>query len=306
MNRPAIAIVGPGKVGSALAKHLARAGYRISQIISRDSGASSAKARHLAKAVRARSSALNAASLDASIVWFCVPDSEISKAAAQLAHLNWRGKVAFHSSGVVTSDALRNLGAKGAAIASVHPLMTFASASTPDLRGSVFGVEGDKLAIKKAAKIVRALGGDVLRVRKQDKPAYHAFATLICPMLVSLLATAERIATRRGMPEKKVRRGLMAIVGQTANNYATLGPAASFTGPIVRGDVETVRQHLRALRSNPDAWEVYIYLARAALENLPSKNRSAVRDLLNRFNPQRTRRNLKHIGRANKRSARQS
>src|SRR5438270_10196708 len=113
MNRPLIAIVGPGRVGSALAKNLVRAGYKISAIVSRDSGASRAKARHLAKAVRARSCVLNAASLDAYVVWFCVSDSEISKAAAQLAHLDWKGKVAFHSSGVVTSNALRNLRAQG-------------------------------------------------------------------------------------------------------------------------------------------------------------------------------------------------
>src|SRR5260221_6332551 len=95
--KPRIAIVGPGRLGSALAQELRRAGYRINEIVSRNSIASRRKARVLAKKVHAVAATANPR-LDADLVWFCVPDREIGKAARQLRHAtDWRGKIAFHS-----------------------------------------------------------------------------------------------------------------------------------------------------------------------------------------------------------------
>jgi predicted short-subunit dehydrogenase-like oxidoreductase (DUF2520 family) len=73
---------------------------------------------------------------------------------------------------------------------------------------------------------------------------------------------------------------MLPIVRQTIANYAALGPADAFSGPIVRGDTETVRQHLRILKKTPEARDVYLASARAALRYLPSQNRAKLkRDL---------------------------
>jgi predicted short-subunit dehydrogenase-like oxidoreductase (DUF2520 family) len=73
---------------------------------------------------------------------------------------------------------------------------------------------------------------------------------------------------------------MMPMVMQTLANYTEFGAANGFSGPIVRGDVETVRRHLDALRGTPAAREVYVALARAATEYLPGKNQAALRKTL--------------------------
>ncbi len=175
MKSIAVAIVGGGRLGTALARQLANAGYEIDEIICRDHRSALVKARKLARELGARACAAPAASLGARLVWLCVPDAQIPKAASELANKSWQGKIAFHSSGVLTSDALAVLREKGAAVAAVHPLMTFVRGTTPELRSVTFALEGGKRATSEARRIVHDLGGEVLHLRKSDKAGYHAF-----------------------------------------------------------------------------------------------------------------------------------
>jgi len=280
MKRPSIAIVGAGRLGTALAIRLADAGYSIREIIGRGNPQSLRTARKLARGVGARVVAIQTAQLTADLIWFCVPDAEISRAAAALSRYDWRGKIAFHSSGVLTSEVFRALHKGGAQAASVHPLMTFVAGSLPELTQVPFAVEGDASAVAMAKTIIRKLGGNAFAIRKQDKPAYHAFATMICPLLVSLLASSEAVAELAGIPRRKARRRMMPILRQTLTNYAKLGPADAFSGPIVRGDAETIRLHLRSLAKAPAAKHAYLALARAALEYLPSQSKRELQKLL--------------------------
>src|SRR5258705_161180 len=117
----------------ARAVELTRAGYRISDIVSGNSSASRRKGRALAELAHSRV-VVAGDSLDGDLVWFCVPDREIAGTARQLSDaVDWRGKVALHSSGALASDELRVLRFRGAAVASVHPLMTFVRGSAPSL-----------------------------------------------------------------------------------------------------------------------------------------------------------------------------
>jgi predicted short-subunit dehydrogenase-like oxidoreductase (DUF2520 family) len=285
MRRPSIAIVGTGRLGTALAMRLSQAGYSVPEItvreiIVRQNSPTLASARKLARRIGARIIKIGTAAPAADLVWFCVPDSELAKTAAVFASQNWRGGIAFHSSGVLSSDALAALRKKGVKVASVHPLMTFVTGSLPELGGVTFAVEGDPAATRLAYKIVRDLGGDAMPLQKKDKPAYHAFATMICPLLVSLLASSEAVAGLAGISRGQARRRMMPIIRQTLENYLRLGPARAFSGPIVRGDVETVRLHLRALAKTPAAKDAYLALARAALKYLPSQKKKELQKLL--------------------------
>lgn len=250
-----------GRLGTALAKRLADAGYDITQVISRK--------------VRPRVGKVNA-----DLIWFCVPDSEIAQVAARFADSTWSGRIAFHSSGALTSDVLASLRRKGAHLASVHPLMTFVRGSVPDLAGVSFAIEGDKTAVRVAQSIVYDLGATSARVRKRDKVAYHAFATMICPLLVSLLVSSEKAAGKAGISTGEARRRMMPIIRQTLANYEKLGPAGAFSGPIVRGDSETIRKHLAAMQGLQTVKCAYAALAQAALEFLPSENRQQISKLL--------------------------
>ena len=274
--KPRIAIVGPGRLGRALTLELKRGGYTISEIVSRNRATSRRKAREVAGKVGARAS--TGAHLDADLVWFCVPDREIVVASQQLASVtDWKKKVAFHSSGALLSDELRPLRRRGAAVASVHPMMTFVSGSTPSLKGVPFAVEGDAMAVRAARRIVRDLGGNAFTIRKQHKAAYHAWGAFASPLLVATLVTAEQWARTAGLSAVEARKKMLPIVRQTVANYEALGPSGAFSGPIVRGDAEIVRKHLQVLKKVPEAREVYLALVRVALRYLPVKQRAKLK-----------------------------
>jgi len=274
-----IAIVGAGNLGSALALALYRSGYLVDAVVMRSDGASLRKARSLAKEVGGI--AARPAQINANVVWLCVPDGEIAKVARVLArNRDWEGEVALHSSGALTSDELEALRRRGASVASVHPLMTFVRGSRPALVDVPFAVEGDAHAVQLARRIVNDLGGRAYSIRKQDKVAYHAWGTFASPLLMALLATTEHAAAAAGVRGKAARQRMLPILQQTLANYARLGPADSFSGPIIRGDVATVSQHLRVISDIPAVREVYLALAKAALAYLPVKNRRKLEKML--------------------------
>ena len=279
-EKPSIAIVGAGNLGSALALALRESGYSIESVIARGGGKSLTRARRLARQVRARAT-LRAQDVKARVLWLAVPDSEIERAAESLAEqVHERGKIALHSSGALGSDILEPLRKKGAAVASVHPLMTFVRGSQPSLAGVSFAIEGDLAAVRLARSIVRDLGGESYAISREEKNAYHAWGTFASPLLTALLATTEEVARLAGVSQRAARRRMFPILLQTVRSYGTLGAAAGFSGPIVRGDVETVRRHLKVLRAAPVPRQVYVALGRAALEYLPAKNEALLRRLL--------------------------
>jgi predicted short-subunit dehydrogenase-like oxidoreductase (DUF2520 family) len=258
-----------------LAAALCAANYRIDEIVSRASAASIKRARMLARQVGASATTIYRAQLRANIVWFCVPDREIERAAESLSEaVEWRGKVALHSSGALTSEALEILRKRGASAASVHPLMTFVRDSRPSLKGVPFALEGDARALRSAHDLVLRLHGKPFTIQKRSKEAYHAWGMFISPLFTALLAAAERLAGAAGIRQHEARERMLPILRETLGNYERMGAPRSFSGPIARGDIDTVRRHLKELERAPTAREVYVALARMALRELPAKNRA--------------------------------
>jgi predicted short-subunit dehydrogenase-like oxidoreductase (DUF2520 family) len=292
-RRPTVAIVGAGGLANFLAVALRQAGFTITEIIARNSIKSRRRARVLAEKVGAKTATANSAALDATLLWFCVPDREIRNAASALAiHLTAskstdkktksqsKIRFAFHSSGALLSRELEPLRNLGTPVASVHPLMTFVAGAHPSLTGVPFAIEGDQTAMRLASQIVRALGGENFPLAAARKAAYHAWATLSSPLFLAFLVTLEQTASIAGLNRKEAGNKSLPIIMQTLENYSRLGPARSFSGPLVRGDADTVARHLSALKKYPGVREVYTALAQAALSSLPVKNREAIARLL--------------------------
>jgi len=288
-EKPTVAIVGAGSLATFLAVALDGAGFSITEIVARDSPRSRRRARLLAAKVGAQTVTAHSAALDATLLWLCVPDGEIRGAASALSdHLIARAllqqkaiaRYALHSSGALSSRVLDPLRAAGVAVASAHPLMTFVAGAHPSLAGVPFAVEGDDEAVRVARRIVRELGGGSFSLPAKRKAAYHAWATLTSPLLLAFLVTLEEAARAAGLTPQDARRKSLPIIRQTLANYSRLGPAQSFSGPLVRGDAETIARHLAALKKHPGAREVYVALARAALRGLPVKNRDRLSRLL--------------------------
>ena len=275
--KPRIAIVGVGRLGSSLAVALRRAGYQVSELVGRSGSRSAGKARRLARKLDARFSLPQAAHLDAEVIWFCVPDREISSSARSLAGRgSWQGKAAFHSSGALTSAELGALERQGARVASVHPLMSFVRGVVPSLEGVPFALEGNPGALKVAKEIVRNLGGIAFRIPAKNKVAYHAWGAFASPLAIALFLTAERVAAAAGIPPREARRRMLPILRQTLENYCRWGGAAALSGPLVRGDLEILGKHLEALKTIPEAKDVYRALSRSALRLLPVEERRAL------------------------------
>lgn len=278
------AIVGAGRLGTALALELSRAGYRVREIVVHRPASQSIRA--LARQIGAQLAVGQKAKLDAPLLWLCVPDREIEPLARQLsASRDWKGRVVVHSSGVLASEVLAPLRRRGAAVASLHPMMTFVRDSHSSLCGVLFGVEGDPAAVRVARKIVGDLGGAVFLLNRKKKVLYHIWGMFGSPLLLSLLVAAEEIAVKAGVPRAAARKGILPIASQTLSNYARLSAAEAFSGPIIRGDVATVKKHVDALRKFPEGKAAYIALAKAAMRFLPVTNRKELAGLLRPADP---------------------
>jgi predicted short-subunit dehydrogenase-like oxidoreductase (DUF2520 family) len=147
-----------------------------------------------------------------------------------------------------------------------------------------FAVEGDTQAVAVAKGIVKRLGTEAFPIRKADKILYHALGSFSSPLVVATLVTAERVGLAAGLSRLQTRKVMAGILQQTLRNYLERGPAAAFSGPIKRGDLETVRRHLRELRRVPDALQVYRALVLSALRDLPSGRKSELLRVLTRKN----------------------
>jgi predicted short-subunit dehydrogenase-like oxidoreductase (DUF2520 family) len=278
---PSIAIVGPGRLGTALAAALKQAGYKITEVVSRNNVDACRRATKLAKIVGGHARTITDARLDADVVWFCVPDREISTVSRKVAALaSWSDKVALHSSGALVSDELDSLRQRGAAVASVHPFMTFVRGSRPRLAGVPFALEGDARAVKMARRIASDLGAGPFTIARNNKVAYHAWGAFASPLIIVLLAMAEQVARETGQSASHARNKMRPIVNQTIENYFEFGAARAFSGPLVRGDAEIVKKHLRVLTKIPGAQEVYLSLARAAVRYLPVEQRKKLEKVL--------------------------
>ncbi len=224
---------------------------------------------------------------DVSGIVLAVPDAAVPAVAEALAGLPLAPAIpVLHASGALSGDALAPLAARGHPVGGMHALAAIADpvSGADRLRGATFGVEGEGEARALAERIVRGCGGRVLIVPPEGKPLYHAAAVFAANYAVVLLGVAERLMAEAGVPPEEARTALAALAGGAVENVAARGPSAALTGPVARGDAETVRLHLARL-SRADR-PLYSLLAREALAlardaGLPAESAARVGTLLN-------------------------
>ena len=170
----------------------------------------------------------------------------------------------LHLSGLRDREALGPLAATGAALGSFHPLQTVSDPATAAARfaGAYAGIEGDDRALSAAEALAKSLRMIPVPIPSGAKPAYHAGAAFAANYTTALVAVAERLARAAGIPPDVARRLYLPLIRGAAANLEA-GPAAALTGPVRRGDVDTVAAHLAAL--DPEDRKLYVLLAREAL-----------------------------------------
>lgn len=258
-----ITVIGAGRVGSTLACALHKEGYKIKSVASR----SLDSARRLAELVHAKATQDVAHSVDgADIVLLTVPDSAIEGVCRQVSLGKWLkpGSFVFHTSGALSSEALLSAKENGTYVASLHPLQSFAGIEEglKNLPGTFFVVEGDPEAIECGKNLVKRMGGMLLDIPTEAKPLYHAGACVASNFVVSVVRMAVEMFQFAGIDADSAFRALIPLVTGTFRNIQSLGVPQALTGPISRGDVETLKKHLEALDTYAlELLSVYLELA---------------------------------------------
>ncbi len=240
-----IAILGAGRLAQALGRLLRDRGHPVAALASRNPQ----HAKSAAAFVGAEPVPLN--QLRANRLLIAVSDDALEEVAAAL---DPAPAVALHTCGSQGPEALDALARRGTDCGVLHPLQTIA---TPEqglqaLPGSSFALTGAPEAAAWAREIVAALGGTPLEIAPGRLPLYHAAAVLASNAVIGLLDAAVILLVSAGLDESAALRALAPLVSSSAANALALSPEAALTGPIQRGDLETVRRHLRALETAPE------------------------------------------------------
>jgi predicted short-subunit dehydrogenase-like oxidoreductase (DUF2520 family) len=226
------AIVGAGRLGRAMAAGLREAGLTVEGPLGR-----------------------GARCPGADVVLLCVPDGEITNAAAAIEQ-RANGPLVGHCSGATTLEPLAPHEAF-----SLHPLMTVPADGPAQLAGASAAIAGTTPHARGLAhQIALHLGLTAIEVSDEDRATYHAAASIASNFLVTLEAAAEQLAASAGVD----RAALVPLVRTTVENWASLGPNRALTGPIARGDEETVdRQRQAIAERTPDLLPLFDALAEA-------------------------------------------
>jgi predicted short-subunit dehydrogenase-like oxidoreductase (DUF2520 family) len=282
-----LAVIGAGRVGTAIAVLLARAGHRVAAVSGRE-GTVERAARFLPGVpVLPETEAAGAAD----VVLLGVPDALIESTVARVAPALRPRAAVVHLSGALGLSALQPAEAAGAMPIAVHPLQTF-----PTVESAVERMPGSAAAVTARTEEAYALG-EVLardagalpfRLPDEARPLYHAGAVLASNAVAALMELAERVLLAAGVHDPVQK--FLPLTRATVENFGELGAAGALTGPVVRGDAETVERNLRALGEHaPEAVAAYVALASASSAlaagsgRLSERGRAAVEEVLARW-----------------------
>ncbi len=259
MSQPRVTIIGAGRMGQGLGLALKRRGYKIALV--------ARTPRDVTPPLMLHQGSRAEATAGAELVLIATPDDAIGAVAAELAAEGAiaRDQVVLHLSGLLDRNALLPLEETGAACGSFHPLQSVAEAGTAAerLKGAYVGIEGDDRALVAAERLANTLRMIPVRIPAAAKPAYHAGAAFVANYTVALVGVAERLARAAGVPDDIAARIYLPLLGGAVANLNALGPAASLTGAVRRGDEQTIKAHLKALSAEDRT--LYRTVSRAAI-----------------------------------------
>jgi predicted short-subunit dehydrogenase-like oxidoreductase (DUF2520 family) len=243
-ERPRIAFVGAGRVAGALARGLARAGYAVTAIASRNPASAAALAAAVpgCGAARTPQEAADAADL----VFLTVSDDAIAGVAAGT---RWRaGAGVVHASGATEVGVLAPAAAAGALVGGFHPLQNFADpeVALAGLRGCAAAIEAQPPLAGRLHEIASALGMRPILLPAGARALYHGGGSFAAPFVTALLHEAVRIWQGFGMSEADALAALVPLARGTLDAVARDGTVRALAGPIARGDAGTVARHVAA------------------------------------------------------------
>ncbi|TMB72352.1 MAG: DUF2520 domain-containing protein [Chloroflexi bacterium] len=257
MQKPTIAIIGPGRAGSALGRALHGAGYTIAAI----GGRNPDNVRNLAEELGARACQSPATTIDvADLTLVAVPDDVILPLATDMVEslCSAAGHAVVHLSGAQDLQTFRR-----------------GPEAVQNVVGTYFGIDADQPLRDQLTQLARDLRGHPFDLTGVNLALYHAAAVFAANYPITLLAEAIALAAEAGLDAETARQGLTTLLAGAVNNLRDLPPADAITGPALRGDEGTIKRHLEALKGDSELQRLYQLLAdRTKLLN-PKKEAAA-------------------------------
>jgi predicted short-subunit dehydrogenase-like oxidoreductase (DUF2520 family) len=249
-KKDAIAILGLGKVGAALGFLLKSSGYNVAAVSDRSAEALKRGIRYTGGEIYP--DPLQAA-LRAKIIFITTCDDSIKSVCDEISKNGGvaPGKKVVHTSGASGLDLLESARDSGAKVASIHPIQSFAdtAGAIENIPGSTFGITSEEEIKNWSVQIVKDIGGIPFLVSEKDKPLYHAAACIASNYLVTLMDTALEVYCALGLNPEEATKAFWPLVRGTIKNMERRGITRSLTGPISRGDIETLKKHILALKN---------------------------------------------------------
>lgn len=263
-KKPAITIFGTGAVGSALQDFFESEKFRIQSVWNRTEGFLFDET---TQSLKTQSSTFpNTEAHLGDWIFISTPDDQISTVSEKLSELsvNWTSKLVIHNSGSLSSSECKSLADKGAKTVSMHPIQTFKKGDGKSaFQGIYISLEGDEEGRVILKPIVKAMQANLLLFTPEQKQVMHASAVFASNYLVALLNSAEQLLVKY-----EIEDGLdilKPLISQTIQNIFNKGVQKSLTGPILRGDSNTISSHLNLLSKHKQTEELYKLLGLEAL-----------------------------------------
>jgi len=285
--KSSILIIGGGRAGSTLTYHLLKNKIRIISLVEKDSRRIKFLKDELHWNFMERRTDPDHLR-EAKIILLAVHDDQIGSLAKRLANIPdvWDKKTVLHLSGALPSTLLHSLENKGAYTGSLHPIFSFAAdpRENPDFQNSWFTLEGNQINPRDLESSFAIKKDRIIPINREQKQAVHIASVFYANFFIALADMGLEILNESKAISSHKLPFLKPLILSTIENLTKLGPADALTGPLSRGDFDTLRHHLKYLEKNhPGLKETYQLLGKrlAKLSKLSKKQKEELIDLLN-------------------------
>ena len=262
-----IGFIGAGKVGFSLGKYFTEHGIYVSGYYSRNLNSSKEAAAFTKTKYYIE---LEDIIKESDTLFLTVPDGSIREVYSKMIHLDIEGKCLVHCSGALSSMVFSGISEKGARGCSVHPICAVSDKLTGyrDLSKAYFTIEGND--VTELSELLCGCGNVVESISAEEKVKYHAASVCASNLVVGLYDIAAGLLQECGLSENFARNALHPLFLGNANNIASKGVVQALTGPVERGDSETVEKHLSVLSG--DEKQIYRLLSGRLVSVAEQKN----------------------------------
>ena len=263
--------IGAGKVGFSLGKYLKENSIDISGYYS--------KSQHSSKEAAIFTNTRQYNNLEDLIknsdaIFITTPDNQIADVWNEIKKLPIKEKLICHCSGSISSEVFSNINNHGAYGYSIHPMFAISDKynSYKDLSQAFITIEGHEKHLENLKRLFLHLGNDVAIISKENKVLYHAASVTVSNLVLGLINNGVNYLEECGFTKEMAIKALYPLIENNLRNIKERGAVSSLTGPIERGDLSTVINHLNVI-SEEDK-ELYRLLSKNILKIAKVKNKN--------------------------------